>query len=1196
MTILKPLVTSLLLSGIIFSIEGRAVRVLLDGLRQKVRFQEGVNLVSPSGSSQEKEFAVAPQLRIRLGHFSYVTSMAFSPNGQLLATGCNDHLVRLWDVSTDRELRRFIGHSLEITSVAFSRDAQRLITASKDGTVRIWDLFTGRSLKTITIGVKFSLEMATLSPDGTKAAAQTLIEPNAHIFDIERGAEIRTLRNTDRSVAFSSTGELIATFAGSIVRVWRLSNADPIVELKGHSKRVSTITFLANDTEILTSSVDRTIRVWDVESGESKSQFGGLTRSPKQIVVASSNDRIAIRYGLGGSVNMREFLTGKELPSLRNGEDAVNWVESFAFSPDGKRLAVAASDRLLRFWYVATQRQIDQLEGSAGSVETVAFAPNSKIIASGGADGIGTLWDSTTGRPTARLVGHKDAIRAIAFSPNGRYVATASGDKTARIWNSTSGAFIRELRGHVDSLTAIAFSQDSTTLLTGSEDETARLWQVDTGAQVKVLEGHSFPVTAVAFANGGRMAITDTINAEYSWNLESGTRSQLNEHHGGYAVTTSPDGKTALTSGGDSDGVSDSAILWDVHTGRIIRSLTGHSAVVVAVAFSPDGKMALTGSADSTARLWNVENGAEIREYAGNASSVLSVGFSLDGKFVLTGGSDCTTRIWRTNSEIEMVSLISFVDGGWVIVTPEGRFDTNNSERIEGLHWVMPDDPLTPLPVEIFMRPYYEPRLLSRLVADDDFREVPQLGGINRIQPKVTITDVKKEGDTGATLTVEVENVQHTYQREKNPVVESGAKDLRLFRDGQLVNYRDGDLLGKDQATTGCELVAGSAPKKCRAVFEHVRLPQQENVNDVEFSAYAFNTSDIKSETSRFRLKFKRDLSPRKGRVYLITVGVSSYQNSDWNLGFAANDAHLVDETVAAKLRATGDYDDVVNVMLTSEERVVNGQREIVKGATKENFGKIMRLLAGEKFPESEIREIPNAQKLEKATPEDVVLIFYSSHGYRDTERFYLFPYDTGAGQGRDPEAVVPHAISSDDLYQWLRDVAAGDVVLVIDACHAAAVTGNQFKPGPMSSRGMGQLAYDKGMRILAATQPDTTAAEVDSLDQKHKIQHGLLTYALVEDGLINQLADTNTDKVILLPEWLEYGVTDVPRLYAEAAGSQPASADRAPSLQPGSNRLRFTSKGEGDISTQQPSLFDFTQKIRRQRQRSVSRTGSGPN
>ena len=114
-------------------------------------------------------------------------------------------------------------------------------------------------------------------------------------------------------------------------------------------------------------------------------------------------------------------------------------------------------------------------------------------------------------------------------------------------------------------------------------------------------------------------------------------------------------------------------------------------------------------------------------------------------------------------------------------------------------------------------------------------------------------------------------------------------------------------------------------------MFEHIRLPQQKDVQEVEFSAYAFNSADVKSETFRLPFKFTPELPSRKGRVYLITVGVSQYENAAWNLEFAANDAHLIDDTVAPKLRATGDYDEVVNVALTAEEKMANGQKLLIK-------------------------------------------------------------------------------------------------------------------------------------------------------------------------------------------------------------------------------------------------------------------------
>jgi hypothetical protein len=193
---------------------------------------------------------------------------------------------------------------------------------------------------------------------------------------------------------------------------------------------------------------------------------------------------------------------------------------------------------------------------------------------------------------------------------------------------------------------------------------------------------------------------------------------------------------------------------------------------------------------------------------------------------------------------------------------------------------------------------------------------------------------------------------------------------------------------------------------------------------------------------------------------------------------------------------------------------------------------------------------------------------------------------------------LLHSSVSSDDLSLWLRDVDAGETVLIVDACHAAAaVSSGNFKPGPMGSRGMGQLAFDKGMRVLAATQPDTTAAEVNYVGQNETIRQGLLTYALADMGLKRRMADADKDLTILMQEWLQYGVRHVPALHAEVLASFRAgrsSSRLARGGSPGSKaigRVKFASKGEeGDLSSQQPSLFDFTSKLRNKKQLTVKR------
>jgi WD40 repeat protein len=157
------------------------------------------------------------------------------------------------------------------------------------------------------------------------------------------------------------------------------------------------------------------------------------------------------------------------------------------------------------------------------------------------------------------------------------------------------------------------------------------------------------------------------------------------------------------------------AKLWDLGTGRELRTVNGHTKSVSSVAFSADGKTLATGSWDKTVKLWDVSSGRELRTLIGHSDLVDAVAFT--GNFLLTGSADATMKLWRIDSNKPLATLISLDKGDWVVVTPDNRFDTGrNLDNIEGLHWVMPDAPFTPLPLGKFMRDYYEPRLLARLM------------------------------------------------------------------------------------------------------------------------------------------------------------------------------------------------------------------------------------------------------------------------------------------------------------------------------------------------------------------------------------------------------------------------------------------------------------------------------------------------
>jgi uncharacterized caspase-like protein len=446
-------------------------------------------------------------------------------------------------------------------------------------------------------------------------------------------------------------------------------------------------------------------------------------------------------------------------------------------------------------------------------------------------------------------------------------------------------------------------------------------------------------------------------------------------------------------------------------------------------------------------------------------------------------------------------------------------------------------------------------------------------------------------------VTVEVEGVEGRFGiAGQERTWRSGVFDLRLFRDGQLIGQAPG--LNEPEPLEALDpqadvarwreahrLVEGVGRKEL--TFRHIRLPMREQGDKMEFSAYAFNADRVKSATASMAYTVPQRMPLRDRRAYVIAVGVSAYEDPAWDLRYADDDARRFVEVLEPRLRATGRYKEVVSVPLLADWTERDGPRVVTAAdATKKNVKAVLDILAGRDVPEEVRRALPNGMKLERAGPDDLVLITYSSHGYADRAgNFYLFPYDIGSNTGRAVSSeILKRAISSAELSAWLRDVDAGELIMVVDACHSAAsVESPEFKPGPMGSRGLGQLAYDKGMRILASTRADDVAWE------SARTKQGLLSYALVHDGLEEGKADFRpADGRIGIQEWLEYAAQRVPQLYAEAInsrGEMPNTASpntaateqgRLVAFDSNTRSPRYITRPNASPQTQQPSLFNY--------------------
>jgi WD40 repeat protein len=265
-------------------------------------------------------------------------------------------------------------------------------------------------------------------------------------------------------------------------------------------------------------------------------------------------------------------------------------------------------------------------------------------------------------------------------------VFTGSGDFTARLWDAASGKEVHRFEGDGGVVYSVAFSPDGNWVLTGSDDDRAQLWDASSGKELRRFVGHSDRATS------------------------AGTPGWVT------SIAFSPDGNQVLTERFFHDqqltgSFDNMARLWNASSGKEVGRFEGHTSIIWSVAFSPDGGQILTGSGDGTARLWRASSGKEIRHLKGHAGDVCSVAFSPDGKHILTGSADCTSRIWDAATGEELCTLVSFTNGDWAVVDPEGRFDASNGGAVEGLHWVVGDEPIA---LSRFKERYNDPGLLAK--------------------------------------------------------------------------------------------------------------------------------------------------------------------------------------------------------------------------------------------------------------------------------------------------------------------------------------------------------------------------------------------------------------------------------------------------------------------------------------------------
>jgi len=1005
------------------------------------------------------EVETGQMLRVFNQHRDSVTSIAFSPDGKTIASGSLDKTVAICDVKTGRLIRTLADHEDEVNAVAFSPDAKTIASGSRDATINLWNATTGEVIHTIEVpGAEF--RTVAFSRDG-KILASGSSDKTVRLWQVSDAHLIRALEGHSaaiRSVAFGpqEAGQVLASAGDDkVIKIWNAESGVLIRTLQGHLGIVTSAAFSQDGKLLFSSSQDKTIRVWDLQSGNTARVIEGATAPITALALGLDGNTIAAGSWTG--IIISNVATGKWIRTL---EGRLSNVRAVAFSPDGKTLATATRNSV-KIWDGRSGGLIHTLQGHSSQVNAVAFSGDGKKLASASADKTIKLWDVASTRPIRDFTGHISNVTALAFSPDGRLIASGSVDKTVRLWDVETGRS-RTLEGHYTLISALAFSPNGKTIASGSYDNSIKLWDVESGKTVYTLTGHISEVTGIAFNPGGTM-------------LASSSRDKTIK-------------------------------LWETQTGKPIRTLEGHAADVFAVAFKPDGTVLVSGGYDKTLRLWDPNSGQPIRTLEGHTSPVIAVAFSPDGKFIVSGSEDASAKIWSPDQSQPLTTLVSFNEGAdWLAVTPEGLFD-GSPEAWKSILWRFAANTFDVRPVEIFFNEFYYPGLLADVLAGKKSPAAQSIAQVDRRQPQVKLALV--DDSLNGTRPIASRKIKIRVQvaealPDSTHRTGSGARDVRLFRNGALIKAWRGDVLSSLPDVTleaTISIVAG------------------ENA----LTAYAFNRDNIKSADATLLLKGSDSLK-RKGVAYVVIVGVNEYANPQYNLKYAVADAQTFGESLRLAQSKLGNFSRFELIPLLNQD------------ATRANILAALNRLAG-----NDTETLPNMpavlNRIKPAEPEDAVVVYFAGHGTAQKARFYLIPHDLGyAGpmDGLDEaglNSLLAHSISDRQLEQAFEHIDASGLLIVIDACNSGqALESEEKRRGPMNSKGLAQLAYEKGIYVLTAAQAHQAALEAENLG------HGFLTYALVEDGLKNGAADGDKDQRILIREWLDYAVDRVPEMQIAA-------------------------------------------------------------
>jgi len=1108
-----------------------------------------------------------PELILQSGHTKSANAVAFSPDNRWLASGGKDNVIKIWDLANGNVLRTLYGHTSNVNALAVSPDGTLLASGSgdinderdlgtftqggviggaADNTVRIWSVQTGQQLQVLrghelpVAAVAFNIDGHSLTSVGGDAIK---------VWDLSAGTELRSQKT---QYGKSGMEKLNSMPSFSLFGGGDKERKQELQRQKNFKMSASKISVSANGQLAAVGQPDKPAKLYDAQSGRELRDlpFKAVPEAENSSLALSADARLIAFSKTSETVSVQEAATGRELYNVNTGVSKTP--QRVQFSADGRLLFTAtdnSADAAMKLWDAASGQLIRELKASGGA-RVISFNRDGSLIAAvaAGAKAIRII-ESATGHESRILqTGTTDAAdraEQAAFiktidpktmatlqkrditTPEEiveavEAMATVSSEKLqsgGAVSFSPDGRFLISSHVLLKNLTTESWDTTAGTLVRGNSDASLR----DRGKPFFSPDGHFreaafFPMKDFYDPSAGSLLnpFTNGYKDVYKQRVDlydGASDKRLRELDGGKASDMgiipaagfSFDSKLIAMTGYEKK--ERSILIYEAETGRRVSTLQinddEQSGAVTTLCLSADEHLLAAGYG-SKIDIFEVASGKTIRTLP-HAGRIESLSFSPDGRFLVALGENNDKNIWDASSGDKLVTLVNlsgaFNSRGsdWLVVTPDGLFDGSPAAWKQIL-WRFGGNTFDVMPAETYFNEFYYPGLLGEVMSGKRPRAPKNISQLDRRQPDIKFSQPDLS-TSERNLTVKIEVAEKPS--DKDHQAGSGARDVRLFRNGSLVKVWRGDVLNGQTATT--------LETKMAIVAGENRL-----------AAYAFNRDNVKSKDAELTVNGAATLK-RPGTAYILAIGVNTYSNTQYNLKYAVADATAFGAEVQHAQQQLANYQNIEVAPLLNEQ------------ATKANIIRALRRLAGTE--DASTGDAPPAlEKLQRTQPEDAVFIYFAGHGTAQGQRFYLLPHDLGyAGERTALDAaglqmILEHGISDEELERAVEGIDADKFLMVIDACNSGqALEAEERRRGPMNSKGLAQLAYEKGMYILTAAQSYQAAQEATQLG------HGFLTYALVEEGLKQDAADSDPkDGQVWVREWFDYASRRVPNMQLE--------------------------------------------------------------